>query len=281
MIDTHCHLDEPEFSADLAKVILRQQQTGVEKIIVPGVNQASIQSVWQICQQYPNYLYPALGLHPEDVKEDWQQQLAAMEEALLIDDQRDKTQEMHYIAIGEIGLDYHFDTTFKDKQQTVFLTQLRWAREHHLPVLVHSRDATEDCLRLIRQIQNENNENNARSATNGSPAPLIGVMHCFSGSHETAQQIVDLGFYLGIGGVITFKNCKLAENLQGIPLDHLLLETDAPYMAPVPHRGERNESQWMRHVAEKLSEVYHLPTDEIIHQTSANAHRLFSFYTTF
>ena len=166
--------------------------------------------------------------------------------------------EASLIAIGEIGLDYHWDTTFKEQQHEALREQMRWAEQYHLPVMIHSRDATEDTLKILREFPS-----------------VKGVMHCFSGSHEVAKQVVDMGYYLGIGGVLTFKNCKLAENLVGIPLERLVLETDAPYMAPVPHRGKRNESRWMRYVAEKLAEVYKCSSERVNEVTTANAKALF------
>ena len=255
MIDTHCHIDDPQYQDNLNAFLREQQAEGVESILVPGVNADSIEPVWDICSRYPDYLYPAIGLHPEDVKEDWEAQLALMEQALT---------HRTYIAIGEIGLDYHFDTTYKEQQQEAFRRQLGWAQDKNLPVMIHARDATEDGLRIIREA------NAARP-----DKPLRGVMHCFSGSHETAQQIIDMGLYLGIGGVITFKNCKLAANLQDIPLSRLVLETDAPYMAPVPYRGKRNESRWMIEVVRKLREVYPMSAEDIIHTTTQNAKALF------
>ena len=255
MIDTHCHIDDPQYQDQLDSFLREQQESGVEYILVPGVNADSIEPVWDICSRYPDYLYPAIGLHPEEVKEDWESQLGRMAEAL---------SHRSYIAIGEIGLDYHFDTTYKLQQQEAFRRQLGWAQDKNLPVMIHARDATEDCLRILREV------NAARPEQ-----PLRGVMHCFSGSHETAQQIVDMGLYLGIGGVITFKNCKLADNLQGIPLEHLVLETDAPYMAPVPYRGKRNESRWMIEVVRKLREVYPITEEAIIRTTTENSKALF------
>ena len=162
------------------------------------------------------------------------------------------------LAIGEIGLDYHWDTTFKEQQHEALREQMRWAEQYHLPVMIHSRDATEDTLKILREF------------------PTVkGVMHCFSGSHEVAQQVVEMGYYLGIGGVLTFKNCKLAEHLVGIPLERLVLETDAPYMAPVPHRGKRNESRWMWYVVERLAQVYNCTPEHVNEVTTANAKALF------
>ena len=261
MIDTHCHIDEEAFEPDREEVIARQQQSGVQAMIVPGVNVASINSVMEVCHAHPGYCYPALGLHPEDVKADWREQLATVEAAI-------RAHRDELVAIGEIGLDYYWDKTFKEEQKEVLHRQLLLARELNLPVILHNREATEDILTIVKEVGGR------------------GVFHCYSGSKETAEIILKMGFYLGIGGVLTFKNSKLSETLRELdemrktsnlsPLtSHLLLETDAPYMAPTPHRGERNESRFMALVAERLAQVLNVSVDEIIEATSANARQLF------
>ena len=269
MIDTHCHIDDPQYTEGLDAFLVEQRQDGVEAILVPGVDKTSVKDVLEVCNLYPDYLFPALGLHPENVKEDWREQLATIKAA--VDERMSNSPkgvpypiaerpipDKGLIAIGEIGLDYHWDVTFKEQQHEALREQMRWAEQYHLPVMIHSRDATEDTLMILREF------------------PTVkGVMHCFSGSHEVAEQVVKMGYYLGIGGVLTFKNCKLAEHLVGIPLEALVLETDAPYMAPVPHRGKRNESRWMRYVAERLAQVYDCSVEHVIEQTTANAKALF------
>ena len=250
MIDTHAHIDDPQYADDLDAFLAQQKAEGVEAILVPGVDVTTIEPVLSVCRRYPDYLFPGIGLHPENVQADWREQLAVMQDSL-------KTN--NYIAIGEIGLDYHFDTTYKAEQQEALRIQLGWAMERNLPVMIHSRDATEDCLNILREFPG-----------------LRGVMHCYSGSNETAKQIIKMGLYLGIGGVITFKNSKLRNNLDGIPLERLVLETDAPYMAPVPYRGQRNESRWMRYVADVLAEVYHTTFEHIDEVTTANEKKLFN-----
>lgn len=261
MIDTHCHIDEEAFEPDREEVIARQQQSGVQAMIVPGVNVASINSVMEVCHAHPGYCYPALGLHPEDVKADWREQLATVEAAI-------RAHRDELVAIGEIGLDYYWDKTFKEEQKEVLRRQLLLARELNLPVILHNREATEDILTIVKEVGGR------------------GVFHCYSGSKETAEIILKMGFYLGIGGVLTFKNSKLSETLRELNqseignqqseiLNRLLLETDAPYMAPTPHRGERNESRFMALVAERLAQVLNVSVDEIIEATSANARQLF------
>ena len=278
MIDTHCHIDEEAFEPDREEVIARQQQSGVQAMIIPGVNVASINSVMELCHAHPGYCYPALGLHPEDVKADWREQLATVEAAI-------RAHRDELVAIGEIGLDYYWDKTFKEEQKEVLRRQLLLARELNLPVILHNREATEDILSIVNTIANDQSPitNDQSPMTNNQ---LRGVFHCYSGSKETAEIILKMGFYLGIGGVLTFKNSKLSETLRELnqssitnhqlPItNRLLLETDAPYMAPTPHRGERNESRFMALVAERLAQVLNVSVDEIIEATSANARQLF------
>ena len=257
MIDTHCHIDDPQYAENLDTFIRTQQQEGVEAILVPGVDVTSIVPVREVCARYPGFLYPAIGLHPENIDENWQQQLATLHSQFSFLHSPSST---NYIAIGEIGLDYHFSTQYKSEQQEAFRTQLDWAVERDLPVMIHSRDATEDTLSILREY---------------TCRGLRGVMHCFSGSRETAEIILKMGLKLGIGGILTFKNCHLSETLQSIPLEALVLETDAPYMAPVPHRGERNESRWMRFVMERLATIYGVSVEEIDRQTTITAKMLF------
>lgn len=254
MIDTHCHIDDPQYAEGLEAFLVEQREDGVQAILVPGVDSASVKDVLNVCDRFPKYLFPALGLHPENVKEDWEKQLRVLKEA--VDHRMSSANTL--IAIGEIGLDYHWDVSFKKQQHEALREQMRWAEQWKLPVMIHSRDATEDTLTILREFPS-----------------VKGVMHCFSGSHEVAEAIVKMGYYLGIGGVLTFKNCKLAEHLVGIPLERLVLETDAPYMAPVPYRGKRNESRWMRYVAERLAQVYDCSIEQVNKITTANAKALF------
>lgn len=261
MIDTHCHIDDPQYQDDLPAFLQQQKEGGVEAILVPGVDVHSIDTVLPLCAQYPDYLYPALGLHPEEVKADWQQQWDVIRARI------EATQrEGRLIAIGEIGLDYHWDTTYKEEQHIVFREQLLLARRLNLPVMVHIRDAMEDTYRILHEVA---------ALKDDLLHPLRGVIHCFSGSREMAEKFIAQGFYLGIGGVLTFKNCKLADTLRYISLQHLVLETDAPYMAPVPHRGKRNESRWMTYVAERLADIYLVATEDVKRVTTANASALF------
>lgn len=267
MIDTHCHIDDEQYQAEFDAFIAQQKAGGVEQILVPATDAASCESVLSTCARYPEYLQPALGLHPEEVGTDWEMQLRDIRlrvERLMLRD--GGIEGRGVVAIGEIGLDYHWDTTYKEAQKAALRTQLDWAIEWDLPVMLHARDCTEDIMAILREY---------------APRGLRGVMHCYSGSYETAVELVKMGLYLGIGGVITFKNCKLSEALvpldgrERIPIERLVLETDAPYMAPVPHRGERNESRWMALVMEKLSQTYGMSVQEIENKTDLSAKSLF------
>lgn len=271
MIDTHIHLDEEAYAPDREEMIARQRENGVEAMIIPGVNASSIDGILEVAHRHLNYCYPALGFHPQDVKADWKEQWTIIEKAI-----REHRDEL--VAIGEIGLDYYWDTTFKAEQHEVFKLQLALAQELDLPVMIHNREATEDTLRILREFQMVNGKSSNRK--------LLGVVHCFNGSKETAQQILDLGMCLGIGGVLTFKNCKLADmlkelnelstsNFQSSLLSRIVLETDGPYLAPTPHRGERNESRLMIFVAERLAQVFSCSVDDIIAATTRNAKQLF------
>ena len=243
MIDTHIHIDEEAYEADREEVIARQREAGVEAMIVPGVNAQSIEPILAICHRHPGYCYAALGLHPQEITAEWESEWEIIE-----------------VAIGEIGLDYYWDKTYKEAQHEALIRQLNLAKELDLPVIIHNRDATEDTMNILEEVQG---------------TKLRGVVHCFNGSKETAQRILKMGMYMGIGGVLTFKNCKLYETLEVVPLERIVLETDGPYLAPTPHRGERNESRLMIHVVDFLARLYQMTPEQIIAQTSANARALF------
>ena len=266
MIDTHIHLDEEAYAADREEVILRQRESGVEAMLVPGVNAESIEGVLDVCRRHKGYCYPALGFHPQDVTPEWRASWAKIETAI-------RAHRDELVAIGEIGLDYHYEPTYKAEQEEAFRVQLDLAQELDLPVMIHNRDATEDTLNILKsQISNFKFSN-----------PLRGVVHCFNGSKETAEQILGMGMYLGIGGVLTFKNCKLGEMLRNLQqsaagirlLDRIVLETDGPYLAPTPYRGQRNESRLMIHVVDRLSEELGCSREAVIEATNRNARQLF------
>ena len=270
MIDSHCHVDEEAYAADREEFLQRQKDGGIEAIVVPGVDMHSIDGIFDICRRWRGFCYPVLGLHPQNVLENWKEQLEVLHAAILEHTRPGLDISERIVAIGEIGLDYHYTREFDAAQHEVLRTQLRWANELDLPVIIHNRDATADSLQILKE------HINSQMANGKWPKGTCrGVIHCFSGSAEVAEEWLKMGMYLGIGGVLTFKNSKLAENLKNVPLERLLLETDAPYLAPTPHRGERNEPIYMQYVAMKLAEIYNCTPQEVIEVTSANSRKLF------
>ena len=251
LIDTHCHLYVEEFKNDVDAVIVRAQAQGVEQFYLPGIDSESIPAMLALEASYPSVCKAMMGLHPCYVKENYLQELNMVQYWL---EQRD------FPAIGEIGLDYYWDTSFKTQQQEAFETQMGWAQERGLPIVIHTRNAMQETIEMVKPF-----------AAKG----LKGIFHCFSGSYESAKQIVDMGFLLGIGGVITYKNAGLLKALENIGVEHLVLETDAPYLSPVPYRGKRNESAYLLHIAEVLAGAKGITVAELASITTANAIALF------
>lgn len=250
MIDTHSHIYGPEFDDDRADVLQRAMQAGVDKVLLPNINEESIGPMLQVAGEYPGVCYPMMGLHPEDVKEDWAEVLDRMEAKL-----------DGMIAVGEVGLDFYWDSTFRKEQIDAFERQICWAKEHGLPLVVHMRKAEQELLEAMERHKSDG---------------LRGVFHCFGGSKETAARMLKHeGFVLGIGGVVTFKNSRLAETLRHVPLDRIVLETDAPYLAPVPCRGKRNEPSYVVHVAKFLSNIYNVSLEEVNAVTNSTVGRVF------
>ena len=250
MIDTHSHIYGPEFDDDRAEVLQRARLAGVDKVLLPNINEESIARMFQVAEEYPGVCYPMMGLHPEDVKEDWAQVLDRME--VLLDGM---------IAVGEVGLDFYWDATFRKEQIEAFERQICWAVERDLPLVIHMRKAEQELLEVMERHKSDG---------------LRGVFHCFGGSRETASRMLKHeGFVLGIGGVVTFKNSRLAETLRHVPLDRIVLETDAPYLAPVPYRGKRNEPSYVAHVARFLSDIYNVSEEEVNDVTNLAVKRVF------
>ena len=249
-IDTHCHLDGEEFRDDLDAVVTRAREAGVAAIGVPGINLESLDTVLELCRRYPYFCYPMLGLHPEDVKADWRDVLAAIKPAL-----------QSVKAVGEVGLDYYWSREFEKEQLEAFEEQVRWAVEFQLPLMIHCRKAQNEMVAIIKKYQND------------LPG---GVFHCFtSNEHEAAELLQFDKFVLGIGGVSTFKKSHLPEVLPAVvPLDRIVLETDAPYMAPVPKRGERNEPAFVAYVLKRLAEAYGVSEEEVAQKTNENVARV-------
>ncbi len=259
MIDTHTHLDGEEFAADKSEVISRAKQAGVERVFIPAIDYKSCQSVVAFCRQNAGYAYPMLGLHPEEVKADYKEQLDLIHQ-YIADEIASGTP---VLAIGEIGLDYYWSREFEKEQLNAFRIQVKWAVEMDLPLMIHCRKGQNEMVHLL---------NEYKSQLRG------GVFHCFTGNEKEAEQLLQFdNFVLGIGGVLTFKKSHLPEVLANtVPLERIVLETDSPYMAPVPMRGNRNESAYVKHVLEKLSDIYHLPIDKVDEITTATALRMFS-----
>lgn len=255
MIDTHTHIDGEEFAEDRALAVQRAKEAGVEKVFVPAIDLKSVSSVLQTCRQFPGYAYPMIGLHPEEVKADWRNQLAQMKP--MLDDSSHP-----FIAIGEVGLDYYWSREFEAEQLQAFEEQVEWAAEYDLPLMIHCRKAQNEMVHILKRHEKEL----ARG----------GVFHCFTGNEKEAEQLLQFdNFVLGIGGVLTFKKSHLPEVLAGIPIDRIVIETDSPYMAPVPMRGKRNESAYVAFVLKRIAEIYGISEDEADRRTTANALRIF------
>ena len=253
-IDTHTHIDGTEFDADRAEVISRAKAAGVTKMFVPAIDLKSVDTVLRVCRDNSGYAYPMIGLHPEEVKEDWQEQLHAMRQIL---------QDSHpFIAIGEVGLDYYWSREYADEQLEAFEEQVKWSIETRLPLMIHCRKAQNEMVALLRKYKDQ------------LPG---GVFHCFTGNvHEAEELMTFPRFVLGIGGVSTFKSSHLREDLPAaVPLDRIVLETDSPYMAPVPLRGQRNESAFLPHVIKTLAASYGVSEDEVAQTTTRTALAVF------
>ncbi len=261
-IDTHCHMDGEEFNADREAVMQRAREAGVGKIFLPAIDLPSSQRILSLCLQHPGFLYPMVGLHPEEVRADWREQLAAIKELIISLTTHLSPLTNRILAIGEVGLDFYWSREFEQEQLEAFEEQVRWAVEFQLPLMIHCRKAQNELVAILKRYKDD------------LPG---GVFHCFTGNDVEARQLLEFPrFVLGIGGVLTFKKSHLPEVLPAcVPLDRIVLETDAPYMAPVPLRGQRNESAFLVHVIRKLAEAYHVSEDEICRQTNANVARVF------
>lgn len=254
-IDTHSHLDGEEFDTDRDEVVARAKAAGVNKVFIPAVNLPSVDTVLSSCARYPGFAYPMIGLHPEDVKADWRGVLAQMKARLDADG-------CPFIAIGEVGLDYYWSREFEKEQLEAFEEQVRWSVESRLPLMIHCRKAQNEMVHLLR---------NYKSDLPG------GVFHCFTGNEKEAAELLQFdNFVLGIGGVLTFKKSHLPEVLPAaVPLERIVIETDSPYMAPVPMRGKRNESAFALYVLKRLAECYGVSEEEVAAATNGNVRRVF------
>ncbi len=251
LIDSHCHLYLPEFAEDLQMVIEQAVVKSVVAFYLPAIHSDYTSMLMDAEKRFPGKCRPMMGLHPCYVKEDFESALADVHEWL---------KQRPFAAIGEIGLDYYWDLNFKEQQIEAFSKQLQWGLEYDLPVVIHSRESVEDCINLVKPF-----------ASKG----LKGIFHCFTGTGQEAADIIDMGFYLGIGGVLTYKNSGMVAVIENLPLDKMVLETDAPYLAPVPYRGKRNEPAYLWEVAQKLALVKGATFEEVAAVTTANAMKIF------
>ena len=253
-IDTHTHIAGEEFKADLDEVIARAKEAGAIQLFVPGINYDSIATMKAVCERYPDFIRPMIGLHPEDVKEDYKEVLEKMHQEI---------GNYNWIAIGEVGLDYYWSREFEKEQLDAFEQQVQWSIETQLPLMIHCRKAQNEMVKIIRRYEKE------------LPG---GVFHCFTGNQHEATELLQFDkFVLGIGGVSTFKKSHLAEDLAAVvPINRIVLETDAPYMAPAPHRGERNESSFIPFIIEKLALAYGVSNEELATATTETARKVFT-----
>ena len=253
LIDTHAHLYSRKFDADRHEMVQRALAAGVERMYLPNIDSESIEGMLALEAAFPDNCFAMMGLHPGSVQPDtYEQELALVEKWL---------GERLWAGVGETGIDLYWDKSNLDIQKISFARQIEWAKDLGRPIIIHSRESNEECLELVKA---------------GQDGRLRGIFHCFSGTLEQAQRMIDLGFMLGIGGTLTYAKSELPNVLREVPLESILLETDAPYLPPVPHRGKRNESAFIRHVAEMLSEAKVLPLEKIAQTTTANALRMFA-----
>ncbi|HOT13510.1 MAG TPA: TatD family hydrolase [Bacteroidales bacterium] len=250
LIDTHCHLFLEEFDSDVQAVVQRGVYQGVSTIINPNVDETTVEALNKICSAFPDICKPAYGIHPCSVKENYKALLSIIEKEI---------SNNKPIAIGEIGLDLYWDKTFYKEQIDAFEIQLQWAKEVHLPVIIHTRDAVEQALDIVQKHPD-----------------VKGVFHAFSGTVEQAKRAIDLGYVLGIGGVVTFKNGGLDKIIGSIDLKNLVLETDAPYLTPTPYRGKRNEPAYLQLIVSKLSEIYQVEKEQVTEVTTLAAKSVFN-----
>ncbi len=249
--DTHTHLYLEEFDADRAEVMQNALDKGVKRILLPNIDSTTLERLQKMVSAFPENCFPMIGLHPTSVKEDFEKELAPVEKEL---------QTGNYYGVGEIGIDLYWDRTFEEEQKEAFRRQLQWAKKYGLAVSIHTRNAFEPVLQIVKQELTDE---------------LRGVFHCFTGTLKEAKQLLDTGFKLGIGGIVTFKNSGLAETVASLPLEHLVLETDAPYLTPAPYRGKRNQSAYLLYIAQKMAEVKNVRPEEVAAVTTATAEVLF------
>ena len=251
LVDTHTHVYDHQFSLDRNEAMQRALDAGVEMMLLPNVDASTIAPMLELHEQYPDCTRVMMGLQPEEVKEDYKDVLSTMEKEL---------EKGIYVGVGEVGLDFYWDSTFEKEQLDAFETQLDWAKQLDLPLSIHCRNAFDKMVKILERKQD---------------GGLRGIMHCFTGTEEEAKVYLELGFHLGLGGVITYKNCGVKDYLPNLPLNRIVLETDAPYLAPVPCRGKRNEPAFLVYTAQKIAEILQIPVEELASITTSNSQILF------
>lgn len=248
--DTHTHIYLPEMTDNEAAMMQRAFDQGVKRFFLPNIDSHSIADVWRLAQSYPDHCFPMMGLHPCSVKGNIEEELAHIEKEI----------DKKIYAIGEIGIDLYWEKGFLKEQQYAFKTQIQWAKKRQLPIVIHCRDAFDEVLAILQE---------------EADSLLRGIFHCFTGNLEQAQAVIQLGFYLGIGGVVTYKNSGLDKVVEQLDLKHIVLETDSPYLTPVPFRGKPNESAYLKYVAQKVADLHQRGIEEIATITTHNASAIF------
>ena len=251
LVDTHTHVYDHQFSLDRNEAMQRALDAGVGMMLLPNVDASTIAPMLELHEQHPDCTRVMMGLQPEEVKEDYKDVLSTMEKEL---------EKGIYVGVGEVGLDFYWDSTFEKEQLDAFETQLDWAKQLDLPLSIHCRNAFDKMVKILERKQD---------------GGLRGIMHCFTGTEEEAKVYLELGFHLGLGGVITYKNCGVKDYLPNLPLNRIVLETDAPYLAPVPCRGKRNEPAFLVYTAQKIAEILQIPVEELASITTSNSQILF------
>lgn len=253
MIDTHAHIYLEQFSEDISDVLERAQEAGIDKIVMPNIDHTSIDGMMALEADHPGFCFSTIGLHPCSVNKDFEKELYLVEEWLI---------KRKFVAIGEMGTDLYWDKTFIDQQVEAFKVQVDWAKKFQLPIIIHCRESLDMTIDLVEELKTDE---------------LTGVFHCFNGNETQAERIKGLGFHIGLGGVTTFKNSGMSEVIPKLDLDHVVIETDAPYLAPVPFRGKRNEPAFVKEVAQKVADLKEIGLDELDEITTLNANKLFGF----
>jgi TatD DNase family protein len=251
LIDTHTHLFLPEFDADRDQVIANARKNGVEKVLLPNVDNSTTEPLLSLVDKYPDFCFPMMGLHPTSVNQNYKEELKIVENWL---------SKRKFYAIGEIGIDLYWDKTFKDEQEEAFKYQIELAKKYNLPIIIHARESFDEIFKIMDEVNDDK---------------LNGIFHAFTGNDIQAERIVEWGFKIGIGGIVTFKNSGLDKVVYNIDINHIVLETDSPYLAPVPKRGKRNESAYIVHIAKKIAEIKNISLEEVAKISTNNAKQLF------